>query len=71
MREEYDIKNLNPRKNTYAKLLKRQVTINLVENVIDYFKNKAESIGVPYQTLINLYLKDCVVNNQNLELTWK
>ena len=71
MREEYDIKNLNPRKNTYAKLLKRQVTINLVENVIDYFKNKAESIGVPYQTLINLYLKDCVVNNRNLELTWK
>jgi len=71
MREEYDIKNLNPRKNTYAKLLKRQVTINLDENIIDYFKNKAESTGIPYQTLINLYLKDCVINNRNLELTWK
>lgn len=71
MREEYNIKNLNPRKNPYAKLLKKQVTIKLDENVIVYFKDKAEHTGIPYQTLINLYLKDCVANNRNLEFSWK
>ncbi|MBO1870600.1 BrnA antitoxin family protein [Lachnoanaerobaculum sp. Marseille-Q4761] len=70
MREEYDIKNLNPRKNPYTKLVKKQVTINLDENIIVYFKEKAESTGIPYQTLINLYLKDCVTNNRNLEISW-
>lgn len=70
MREEYDIKNLNPRKNPYTKLVKKQVTINLDENIIIYFKEKAESTGIPYQTLINLYLKDCVNNNRNLEISW-
>jgi hypothetical protein len=70
MREEYDIKNLNPRKNPYTKLVKKQVTINLDENIIIYFKEKAESTGIPYQTLINLYLKDCVTNNRNLEISW-
>ncbi|MGN0434275.1 CopG family antitoxin [Bilifractor sp. LCP19S3_H10] len=58
-------------KNPYVKALKRQVTINLDENVIIYFKGKADQTGIPYQTLINLYLKDCVTNNRNLELTWK
>lgn len=70
MREEYDIKNLNPRKNPYTKLVKKQVTINLDENIIVYFKEKSESTGIPYQTLINLYLKDCVTNNRNLEISW-
>lgn len=70
MREEYDIKNLNPRKNPYTKLVKKQVTINLDENIIIYFKDKSESTGIPYQTLINLYLKDCVTNNRNLEISW-
>ena len=58
-------------KNPYAKALKKQVTINLDENVIIYFKGKADQTGIPYHTLINLYLKDCVTNNRNLELTWK
>lgn len=58
-------------KNPYAKALKKQVTINLDENVIIYFKEKADQTGIPYQTLINLYLKNCVTNNRNLELTWK
>jgi predicted DNA binding CopG/RHH family protein len=58
-------------KNPYAKALKKQVTINLDENVIIYFKEKADQTGIPYQTLINLYLRDCVTNNRNLELTWK
>ena len=59
------------KKNPYAKALKKQVTINLDEKVIIYFKSKAENTGIPYQTLINLHLKDCVANNRNLELSWK
>ena len=54
MREEYDIKNLNPRKNPYAKKLKRQITINIDVDTIDYFKSQSESNGIPYQTLINM-----------------
>ena len=70
MREEYDIQNLNPRKNPYVGQLKKQVTINLDENTIDYFKLQAEQSGIPYQTLINLYLRDCVTNNRQLSLSW-
>ena len=65
MREEYDIKNLNPRKNPYAKLVKKQVTINLDESIIAYFKEKSESTGIPYQTLINLYLKEIIYELYN------
>lgn len=58
MREEYDIKKLNPRENIYAEqIAKKQITINLNESVISYFKDQAKSTGIPYQTLINLYLK--------------
>ena len=64
MREEYDIMNLNPRKNPHAKTNKKQVTINLDENVIEYFKNLSDAVGIPYQTLINLYLCDCMKNNR-------
>ena len=58
-------------KNPYIKALKRIVTINFDENIIVYFKDKAENTGIPYQTLINLYLRDCVTNKRNLELLWK
>ena len=58
-------------KNPYAKALKKQITIHLDEKVILFFKNKAENTGSPYQTLINLSLKDCVKNNRQLELSWK
>ncbi|MCF0232654.1 MAG: BrnA antitoxin family protein [Enterococcus sp.] len=71
MREEYDIQKLNPRKNPYAKMLKKQVTINLDESTITYFKDQSEKSGIPYQTLINLYLRDCVTNNRQLEIAWK
>ena len=54
MRDEYNIARLNPRKNPYAKLLKKQVTINIDEDTISYFKEQSESEGIPYQTLINL-----------------
>lgn len=60
MREEYDIKNLNPRKNPYAKKLKQQVTMNLNTSTVEYFKSMSSESGIPYQTLINLYLDECV-----------
>lgn len=71
MLEEYDIDKLNPRPNPYAKELKKQVTIKIAPSVIDYFKSEAQEIGIPYQTLINLYLADCVKSKRKLELTWK
>ena len=54
-----------------AKALKKQITINIDSNTIDYFKEQAEVVGIPYQTLINLYLKDCVANNRHLSLSWQ
>lgn len=69
MREEYDFSNA--RKNPYAKKLKRQITINIDGETIDYFKAKAEQSGIPYQTLINLYLSDCVRQKRELQVTWK
>ena len=54
MRDEYDIKDLNPRANPYAKSLKKTITINIDENVINYFKEESNNVGVPYQTLINM-----------------
>lgn len=69
MREEYDIKNLNPRKNLYANKLKKQITINVDSSIIDFFKNLSDDTGIPYQTLINLYLRDCVQNNKHLNIS--
>lgn len=71
MLEEYDIDKLNPRQNPYAKELKKQVTIKLSPSVIDYFKEQAAKLNMPYQTLINLYLTDCVSNKRELQMTWK
>lgn len=69
MREEYDIKNLNPRKNPDANKLKKQITINVGSSIIDFFKNLSDDTGIPYQTLINLYLRDCVQNNKHLNIS--
>ena len=66
MLEEYDIDNLNPRPNPYAKELKKQITIKLAPDVIDYFKEEAIETGIPYQTLINMYLTDCVKEKRKL-----
>ena len=71
MLEEYDIDKLNPRVNPYAKELKKQVTIKIAPSVIDYFKGEALETGIPYQTLINLYLVDCVKTKRRLEIAWK
>lgn len=70
MREEYDIKSLNPRRNPYSKKLKQQITINLDNDVVDYFKKLSQSNGIPYQTLINMYLSDCVTNKKRPNISW-
>jgi predicted DNA binding CopG/RHH family protein len=69
MRKQYDFSKAT--RNPYAARLKRQVTIRLDEPTIVYFKRLAEETGVPYQTLINLYLRDCAVSGRKLALTWK
>jgi len=71
MREEYDIKKLNPRKNPYSKELKKQITIKIDPSVIEYFKDLSRENGIPYQTLINLYLKDCTDKKRKLKLNWE
>jgi uncharacterized protein (DUF4415 family) len=68
MREEYDFSKSVP--NPYVKKLKKQVTIRLEEDVVDYFKDLSEETEIPYQTLINLYLKDCVKSQRKLSLEW-
>ncbi len=70
MRKEYNFDKMKGRRNPYAKHLKKQVTIRIGVDVIDYFKNLAEETGVPYQNLINLYLRDCVQSNRKPTLSW-
>ena len=69
MRAEYDFSKA--RKNPYAKQLKKQITINIDSDAINYFKKQSESAGIPYQTLINLYLRDCANNKRQLNLSWQ
>ncbi len=69
MREEYDFSAA--RKNPYAAKLKKQITIRLDEESIAYFKSISEDIGIPYQSLINLYLRDCAASQRKLNLKWK
>ena len=68
MRKEYDFSKSV--KNPYAKHLKKQVTLRLGSDVIEYFKGLAEETGVPYQNLINLYLRDCATSHKKLKLNW-
>ncbi|GAA6136165.1 BrnA antitoxin family protein [Oceaniserpentilla sp. 4NH20-0058] len=70
MKEEYDLSKMKSRKNPYASKLKKPVTIRLSEDVVDYFKAMSEENGVPYQSLINLYLRDCVAQHRKLDMTW-
>ena len=68
MRDEYDFSNA--RKNPYTKKLKRQITINIDVDTIEYFKVMASDSGIPYQTLINLYLKECAEQKKRLAISW-
>ena len=68
MREEYDFSAA--KRDPYAKKLKKQITINIDSDTIDYFRRESDSTGIPYQTLINLYLTDCAKNKKKLHMTW-
>lgn len=69
MREEYDFSKA--RKNPYASQLKKQITIRLDGDAITYFKSISEDVGIPYQSLINLYLRDCATSKRKLNLNWR
>ena len=69
MRKEYNFSAA--RKNPYASQLKKQITIRLDEESIGYFKSISEEVGIPYQSLINLYLRDCAASGRKLDLNWK
>jgi len=71
MRDEYDFSKMKSRKNPYASKLKKPVTIRLGEDVIDYFKSMSEDTGVPYQSLINLYLRDCAAHHKKIDISWQ
>ena len=69
MRDEYDFSKA--RKNPYATQLKKSITIRLDEDSVAYFKGISEEVGIPYQILINLYLRDCASSHRKLNLHWK
>ena len=69
MRKQYDFSS--SRNNPYAAQLKKSVTIRLDQDSITYFKSMSEETGIPYQSLINLYLKECAVSGKKLSLAWK
>ncbi len=68
MKAEYDFSNA--RRNPYVKKLKKQITINIDSDIIEYFKQQSDSTGIPYQTLINLYLSDCATQKKQLQMSW-
>ena len=68
MRSQYNLTKVKARHNPYAKALKKTITIRLGTDVINYFKSMANGIGMPYQSLINLYLRDCA--RAHKKLTW-
>lgn len=68
MRDRYDFSNSTP--NPYARRMKQQITIRLEQDTVSYFKAMAEEKGIPYQSLINLYLRDCAASRRELRLEW-
>lgn len=70
MKDEYNIEELNPPKKPYVKKPRQQITINIDCKVIDFFKQMSARSGIPYQTLINLYLVDCAENNRMINISW-
>lgn len=70
MREHYDFSKMKARKNPYLKYLKQPVTMRLDKDSVDYFKSLAGETNIPYQTLINLYLRDCAMNHRKLTFQW-
>ncbi len=70
MKDEYDFSKMKSRKNPYAKNLKKQITIRIAVDTIEYFKELAEQTGMSYQNLIDMYLDDCAKNHKKLKVTW-
>lgn len=70
MEKEYDFSKMKSRKNPYAKKLKKQVTIRLASETIDYFKKLASESGLPYQSIIDLYLEDCARQQKKMKISW-
>lgn len=70
MKSEYDLSKMKSRRNPYASKLKKPVTMRLSEDVVEYFKRMADEAGVPYQSLINLYLRDCLAQNRKVQIHW-
>ena len=70
MKTEYALSTMRSRKNPYASKLKKPVTMRLSEDVVDYFKSMASEAGVPYQSLINLYLRDCLAQHRKVQIKW-
>ena len=70
MKKHYDFSNMKGKKNPYIKYLKQPVTMRLDCESVEYFKSLAEDSGIPYQTLINLYLRECAANHKKLEMKW-
>ena len=70
MKKEYDLSKMKSRPNPYAKRLKRQITLRLDPAVIEYFKELSSAKGIPYQSLINLYLQDCAAARRELKMSW-
>ena len=71
MRDHYDFSKMKGKKNPSTKYLKQPVTMRLDRESIEYFKSLSEESGIPYQTLINLYLRDCAMNKRKLDMQWK
>jgi len=70
MRKHYDFDKMEGKRNPYVKQLKQPITIRLDRTTVGYFKGLAEELGIPYQNLINLYLRDCALQHKKLELNW-
>ena len=70
MKKEYDLSKLKSRRNPYTRFLKKQITIRVNNQAIDYFKKMAEETGIPYQNLIDSYLTDCAEHKRRLVTKW-
>ena len=70
MRDHYDFSKMKKRKNLYVKYLKQLVTMRLDRDTVAYFKSIAKEMGIPYQSLINLYLRDCAMHHRKLQMKW-
>jgi len=69
VRKHYEFSKARP--NPYARLLKKQITLRLDEPTVSYFKGLAQETAIPYQTLINLYLRECAASRKHLHLAWQ